>query len=192
MIIPPWTISGVLPPYLGGSAADRALASPYRATILDVVRRFATTERRKEILRGLVRLRAALIGHGIAEGFQWLDGSFVERKHGGGEPGDIDVVTFHRRPNGIDDRGFDELMNANLDLFHPRRSKARYDCDAYYVDLSLEPESVVASATYWFNLFSHRRITSEWKGMVQVPLDSPAEDAEALALLTRSEVWGSW
>lgn len=38
--------------------------------MLDIVQRFAITERRKEILRGLLRLRADLIRLGIVDGFQ--------------------------------------------------------------------------------------------------------------------------
>lgn len=107
----------------------------------------------------------------------------MERKQGGEEPGDIDVVTFHRRPLEMTDAALNVLMMDNLNIFHPKRSKITYDCGAYYVDLGLEPEDVVTRTRYWFNPFSHRRITSEWKGMVQVPLNSPENDAAALTHL---------
>jgi hypothetical protein len=61
--------------------------------------------------------------------------------------------------------------------------KAKYYCDMNFVDFSLAPEFIVASTHYWFGLFSHRRVTAEWKGLVQVPLHSPNEDAAATKIL---------
>jgi hypothetical protein len=58
-----------------------------------------------------------------------------------------------------------------------------YRCEAFFVDLSLPGEVIVPQVAYWFGLFSHRRTTFEWKGLVQVPLDTPAEDADAEAIV---------
>jgi hypothetical protein len=35
---------------------------------------------------------------------------------------------------------------------------------------------------YWFGLFSHRRATQQWKGMLELPLGSLAEDHEVANL----------
>jgi hypothetical protein len=43
--------------------------------------------------------------------------------------------------------------------------------------------NIVAQARYWYGLFSHRRVTGEWKGMLEVPLQVTTADAAAEALL---------
>src|SRR5580692_10607499 len=95
--LPPFISSGVLPPHLAGAASphDR---SPYEATPAEVVARFATSGPRRVILRGYLDYRAALREAGFAEGYQWLDGSFVEdvERTEGRPPNDVDVVTFYR------------------------------------------------------------------------------------------------
>jgi hypothetical protein len=100
MAIPSFSVDGLLPPYLGASPGeDRALMSPYSTTTADLVAHFATSLRRIEILTGLLEYRTALHGFGFVRGFQWIDGSFVERvEDQGRDPGDVDIVTFFRRP----------------------------------------------------------------------------------------------
>ena len=53
MPVPAFTIDGVIPPYTGANGPGGASQqmTPYEATPLEVVQRFATTERRREILR---------------------------------------------------------------------------------------------------------------------------------------------
>jgi hypothetical protein len=65
-----------------------------------LVQRFAASRERLDILRGLLEYRAALGAIGIVQGFQWLDGSFVEDVEvtKGRPPSDIDVVTLAYRP----------------------------------------------------------------------------------------------
>src|SRR5262249_47251536 len=87
-------ILNVLPPHLGDPRAINDL-SPFPCTALELCQRFATTPARKQILNGFLDLRAALAALGI-QGFQWLDGSFVEdlEDQAGRDPGDMDVVTL--------------------------------------------------------------------------------------------------
>src|SRR5262245_49215124 len=99
MPIPPFDgILNVLPPHLGAPGMVLDL-SPYRCTVAEVCDRFAISPARKRILDGLLKLRAELFALGI-EGFQWLDGSFVEdiEAQEGRDPGDMDVVTFVANP----------------------------------------------------------------------------------------------
>src|SRR5437660_55494 len=101
-MIPNFDLSGVLPPYVGPSPAESgAFMSPYEASIVEMVDKFATSPERKAILIGLLRYRDALATAGIVDGFQWLDGSFLENieEREGRPPGDIDIVTFLHRPD---------------------------------------------------------------------------------------------
>ena len=63
-------------------------------------------------------------------------------------------------------------------------SLARSDHWYHWVDLSVPaPLYHVDQTRYWFGLFSHRRATQQWKGMLELPLGSLAEDHEAANLL---------
>jgi hypothetical protein len=149
-----------------------------------VVGRYATSPRRAKILRGLLNYRQALLGLGFVSGFQWLNGSFTEDLPTPREPVDIDVVSFMRRPAAAsDDVAFRVLVMANPWLVDSQRTKAAYDCDAYSIDLSNPPETLVDDTNYWLAVFAHRR-TGEWKGLVHVKLNTPADETRAGGILT--------
>jgi hypothetical protein len=118
---------------------------------------------------------------GLDNGFQWVDGSFLEnieliqRR----DPGDIDMVTFYHLPDG---QTQESLALAHRDLFYPRQSKERFHVDGYFVHLlPTTPETLIQKATYWYSLWSHRR-DSLWKGYLQVDL-APEDDTAAKASL---------
>ncbi len=182
-LIPQFDLSKVLPPFTGDDVTISRSMSPYRAHITDLVRRFNFTPERIEILRGLLEYRSVLHELGIQEGFQWVDGSFVEDVEAlrNCPPGDIDVITFFHRPTHGKVE-WEEWFKEHGKIFDTTFTKPRYKCDAYSVDLDTSPENVVNSTRYWFGLFSHQRDTSLWKGMVQLPL-SIVHDEDALALL---------
>jgi hypothetical protein len=183
-MIPPFNQSGVLPP-LVGQAHDPGMRSPYPASMVEIVNRFATSAPRRAILRGLVAYRAELRAIGIDRGFQWLDGSYVEDVEATRlrSPADIDLVTFARRPAGTElNDAWATLLERRCDLFSPREAKLKFRCDAYFVDLgTVEVEWLVMRATYWASLFSHRRDTHLWKGMLQVDL---ADDSDLTTLFS--------
>ena len=176
MGIPLFTIDGILPPFTGtGPGDDPSLMSPYGADAAEVVRRFYTTAQRRQILEGWLDHRIALRGIGIASGFQWLDGSFLEEK----EPNDLDIVCFLRLPEEVKtDAERLALLNENLALFDCSAVKGAYSLDAFFIDLNGSPEALVSLSRYFLQLFSHQRETFLWKGMIQVPLED-ANDAEA-------------
>jgi hypothetical protein len=180
--IPPFTISGVLPPYLGADATVPALMCPYETTLVRIASKLCKSNERKAIFRGFLRYRQSLAAIGYVNGFQWLSGSFmedivtVEKRH----PNDIDVVTFAPRPVAPAD--WAAFFNANIALLHPARVKAAFKCDSYFVDLSLAPAVVVERTRYWFGLYSHRR-TGLWKGLLQIPLQVTQDDADASKLV---------
>ena len=98
--IPTWTADGVLPP-INASHPVSPMRSPYVVSLTDYVLRFGDTAERRTILEGFLRYRAALHAAGLVQGFQWLDGSFLEHIEltEGRAPNDIDVVTFYRLPS---------------------------------------------------------------------------------------------
>lgn len=179
-MIPAFTAAGLLPPFVG-DPADVRQRSPYPTRLRDIIRRFATSAKRCEILHGWLAHRAALHSLGFIDGFQWADGSFCEQL-AGREPNDVDVVTFFVQPSGIDLRG---LATTHPEVFHPLLSKGQYHCDAYFVTLHggrfAEPRLV----SYWYSLFSHRRHDLAWKGILQVPL-APMDDADAIDALNQA------
>lgn len=186
-MIPSLSESGVLPPFdPAKNAIDVSAMAPYRTTLLEVAKRFATTPPRVAILKGLIAYRAELRAAGIAIGFQWIDGSFVEdvERNRQRPPEDIDVITFAERPNNtVDLPDWIEFVNDRPNLFDPGITKNMYRCDAYYVDLALPPMILVSSSRYWFGLFSHQRETFLWKGLLEVPLQD--DDIEAIRYLNQ-------
>lgn len=181
-MIPSFNVSGVLPPFVGENPTNPASMSPYETSMTAMVRRFATTVERIDILRGLIGYRDALRTLGIREGFQWIDGSFVEQVEDtrGRPPADIDLVTFAHRP-GVTAEQWRALVQDHRDLFSLSSVKQQYKCDAYFVDVDKDPLLVVNDTRYWFGLFSHQRATALWKGMLLIPLQS--DDDAACQLL---------
>lgn len=181
--IPDWNSQGLVPPIQPGASGHSLDRSPYEASSLDVVARFATTIERCAILTGWLAYRKALYESGLESGFQWLDGSFledVESKDVPRVPGDVDVVTFFELPEGLSQVEYDEK---HAELFNPKAMKAAYFVDAYGVQLgyALDGE-LVSEIAYWYSLWSHRKLDHVWKGFVQVEL-SPLTDSTAIARL---------
>ena len=192
-MIPGFGLGDVLPPFMGTDVVDAFLPrSPYPATIEELTDRFCTSGERADILDGFLDFRQELRREGFIEGFQWIDGSFVENceRVKGRPPGDVDVVSVLYRPGvhlGHDDWLY--FVNSRLaTLFDPDWTKARFRCDAYFIDLDAEPSIIADLAAYWVGLFSHQRDSFRWKGMVQVPFDH--DDAPARHLIAgRRAAW---
>ena len=118
--------------------------------------------------------RGALHQYGISEGFQWINGSFVENIEGRApdhrQPKDIDVVTFfYKREDTREDYPV---------LFNPSTTQLNFNVDAYGVELGVPLDMGSAALIgFWHGLWSHRR-DHVWKGFIQVALD-PGEDPPA-------------
>jgi hypothetical protein len=182
--IPAWTAAGVIPPVssVGPSSAER---SPYLVSLSEFVLRFGLSPRRKQILNGFLQYRNRFHSAGVTEGFQWLDGSFLENIEltESRDPNDLDVVTFYSLPTGVTQQ---QMLSLAPDLFPSsaigRASlKTSYFVDAYEVSLRLRTSSLIQQSTYWYSMWSHRRDQS-WKGYLQIDLD-PGEDALAASHL---------
>jgi hypothetical protein len=170
----------VLPPHLGDPTKSGDL-SPYRCSIIDLCHKFAISKERKEILLGLVHFRLKMVQHGVHQGFQWIDGSFVENIEVSENrpPNDIDVVTFY---GGISVQAQTTLATNFPEFSKPSISKQTYKIDHYAVDYSYMPDFTVEITRYWIQLFTHNR-NGIWKGIIRLPLNTPAEDQQALLYL---------
>ena len=185
MPIPTFDHNEVLPPHLGDPRQPNEL-TPFPVTSEEVSQRFATSPERKAILAGWLEFRGELARIGITQGFQWLDGSFLENVEVSERraPNDLDVVTFYHLPAGLTVNDLLALLRAQLpEFFIPRQCKARFKVDHYGVHLGASGASLVENTRYWSALFSHRR-DGVWKGMLRVELDTPASDIAALGIAT--------
>jgi len=166
--IPEWNALGLLPP-LDPELPTSPQRSPYPVSLLDVVMRFSTSPERRRVLAGFLGYRATLHRMGVCQGFQWLDGSFLEdvetleRR----SPRDMDVVTFLRTPADFTPTEDDIVVLDN--------AKVQFHVDAYFVELDeLSPDVVVAQSAYWYSMWSHRR-NQAWKGFLQIDLAATAD-----------------
>lgn len=182
--IPSWTAEGVLPPLDAANPVSPTRA-PYPVTLIDLVARFATSPERCAVLRGLLSYRAALHANGYVEGFQWLDGSFMENVETieARAPRDIDVVSFVHTPLAASPAAADAAA-----LDHDV-AKDRFSVDGYFLELdAVPPRELTFWAAYWYSLWAHRR-NQAWKGFLQVE-PRPDEDAVAAAWLAQNAVGG--
>lgn len=185
-MIPNWTLSGILPPVRPGAPGHHPDRSPYITTMAAVVERFATSAARRTILRGLLNYRTEFRLRSVQQGFQWLNGSFMEHKEIllDAAPKDIDVVTFFKLPEATDQRKF---LTDNMDLFEPEAAKAEYKVDAYpFVIGEILTAEDVRQICYWYSMWSHRR-SGLWKGFLQVEF-SQEDDNLAVGLLEEIEM----
>ena len=181
--IPAWNNAGLLPPIRPAASGDSLDRSPYAVNLVELLDHFSSmsSPERVAILDGFLKFREALHKAGIVNGFQWLDGSFLEQVEflERRPPRDMDVVTFFHPPDGHDQRS---LSLGNPLLFDQKGLKTSYMMDAYFFVLGNPTEAVqVKKISYWYSMWSHRR-DGVWKGFVQVDLD-PTQDIEASAIL---------
>ncbi len=174
-------ILNVLPPH-AGDPRKREDLSPYACTVAELCDRFATSTKRKQILDGFLKFRAELFALGI-QGFQWLDGSFLEdiETRDGRDPKDIDAITFVADPPTPADLKT-RVIDPQPDLWVPSQTKAKYFVDHYLVSIGSLPVNIVEDTKYWYALFSHRR-DGIWKGMLEVKLTDKADDDAARVVL---------
>lgn len=179
MSFPKWTFAGVLPPIRPGKPGHDPDRSPYQTSLGEFVTQMGYTSKRLQLLEGFLNYRAELHKLGLKNGFQWIDGSFLEQievteKR---DPGDIDVVTFFRPPAGID---IAMALENRKDLSVKDDAKRTYFVDPYFMTLGLPLESWNTKLTsYWYSMWSHRR-DGLWKGFLQIELN-PASDADVRA-----------
>jgi hypothetical protein len=181
--IPEFDHNLVLPPHLG-DPTNRSHLSPYPCTTLDLCQRLGTTPERREILSRFLDFRDRLRNEGLKNGFQWLDGSFLEdvETREKRAPNDIDVVTVYW---GYDIPFQMRLMTTFPEIANPDLSKINFSVDHYPFDAGYDPTLTLEYTRYWILLFSHNR-QGVWKGMLKIELDTPSDDAAARRELAKA------
>jgi hypothetical protein len=190
-MIPAWNMAGVIPPIRPnqlGSSNDR---SPYAANMRELIETYAFSLERARILEGFIQYRQEIYSAGVAQGFQWLNGSFMQAKEAtlGMPPSDIDVVTFFKLPASHTQITF---HSKNPDLFNSFIMKKKFLVDAYSHIIGKPLELYdVKMISYWYSMWSHRKNDNLWKGFVKVDLD-PTEEANLLLshLNDAKKFWG--
>lgn len=185
-MIPEWNAYGLLPPVLPGPGAHLPEnRSPYPAAVSELVERFGGSPARSAILQGFFDYRTALYAAGVTEGFQWLNGSLVERieQREGRPPNDADVVTFYYPPRSN--------TAEFLRLFDSAYTTPEFSVDAYGILLGypLNPERA-DRVGYWHSMWSFGR-DGVGKGFLRVAL-SPDADAIAVSELNRKAQREGW
>ena len=189
MVIPDWTSKAVIPMVRPVRPEEQALPenrSPFEATMTHVVERFAFTPQRARLIHNLIDYRNALYAAGITDGFQWINGSFVEHVETRPRPGkaprpdDIDIVTFYHLPG--------QQTPETDDLFRSSATRQRFNIDGYGIPLGVKfTADEVEAITYWYGMWSLRKDDHEPKGFVQVHLD-PHNDPDALRALNEMKL----
>jgi hypothetical protein len=143
VVIPSFDERGNLPPGI------------YSATWDEIMERFATTERREQLLDGLRAAIDSLRAAGCAR--VYLDGSFVTDKEA---PGDFDASW---EVSGVDAGALDPVL---LDFSNRRAAqKARYGEELFPAQAAAEP-----AGTVFLDYFQHDRTTGGAKGIVAIEL----------------------
>lgn len=190
-MIPVSTLQGILPPFIAGDPTLSTNMSPYRSTMKAFVERFGTSPERLTIISGLLDYRAALMACGFT-GFQWLCGSFVENVESirGRPPKDVDVVSIINRPPEFaeDEKWIEFIDGSNGALLDSQAMKKAHSCDAWVIDMNDPAIDVVNQTRFWYGLFSHQRMTSAWKGMVVVELNSQLDEEARNYMLPESSL----
>lgn len=185
-MIPKWNNAGVLPPIWPGEQGHSYKRSPYHVSISDVINSFAFSQSRREILKGFLNYRNALYQGGILQGFQWINGSFIENVEilENRAPNDLDVVTFFHLPHGMNQK---EMFQKHSYLFMTDRIKQQFKVDGYICLLG-EPMDTrhVQYISYWYSMWSHRR-NGLWKGFLQVGLSQNEDELAHKALELRGQ-----
>ena len=177
MTIPEWDPNRVLPPIHPdtpeGQEDDSLYRAPYAARLEEFITRFANTPQRVHLVERFLAYRAALHQWGVTEGFQWINGSFVENVEQGSNPRiprGINVVTFYYG-NG-NNAFYRHLLNADT-------ASQNFSADAYGIELERPLDTGTATLIgYLHGLWSHRKGDRIWKGFIQVDLE-PEEDPPA-------------
>lgn len=182
MPVPAFDHNLVLPPHLGDPTSPDQL-SPYPCSTAELCKAFGTSRERRAILSKFLDFRERLGAAGLTNGFQWLDGSFLEdiESRENRPPGDLDAVTVYW---GYDLAFQTRLSAAFPEFANPMLCRSAYLLHHFPIDASHTPEATLEASRYWILLFSHNRL-GNWKGMLKIDLNTPMEDAAARQELAR-------
>lgn len=178
MSIPGYNSQGVIPPH-NGDATDMHTCSPYPATTVELCAIFGNTPERRTILQGFLKMRALMTQLELTEGFQWVDGRFVEKDRGRRpDPEHLQVVTFYKLSDRFEDPQFSELADR---LRCPRYTLKHFRVHHDIVNLGWELMHIINHTRFHAGQLSHQKDTGIWKGMLQIALNTPEDDGRAVA-----------
>ena len=152
----------------------------------EATRRLTDTPRGHDRARSVLAYRETLALLGFKQGFQWLLVPAGGRAATVPEHAtDVDVVTFCRRPLSVTtDSAWRAFVDMNQPLLDPNRVWAGFGCRAYFADLGLPPEAVIAQALLWFDVLMRQRGELGLE-LLEVPLGA-ADDSAAARMVTWS------
>ncbi len=184
MAIPNFNNQGLLPPH-NGNPADMSGSSPYPATTVELCNKFGTTAERREILKGFLQLRDLMRQLEVLEGFQWVNGRFMEQDIGKRKtPDHIQVVTFYKPSPLVRHPDYAELVKP---LKNTKATRDRFLVDHSIVNLEMTVEKIINHTRHYAGLLSHESESGTWKGLLRIELNTAADDHEAMRRLTERE-----
>ena len=180
MPIPDLTKTGVLPPHHGsqnGGPVRKTDLSPFPATTLELCQKFGDTPERRVILRGYLQFRARLTDLQVVNGFQWVDGHFLEdyEKRSRKAPDHIRVVTFCYPSAMVSDPHYARLSEP---LKKGRDTRATFHVDHSLIPLNWPTQDIIEATRFQSAILSHSD-NGVWKGYVRINLNTLPEDAAA-------------
>jgi hypothetical protein len=184
MPLPDFDHNHVLPPFINESPGNPANHSPYVCSINEFCEKFATTPTRIHLLKNFVKFRIKIHDSKITEGFQWVDGSFLENKEKALDqnPNDIDVATFFQ----VTSPDTEQKVKTDFpDFSHRKLAKDNYKLDHLLIHIpALNPYDLIRSTNFISKLFSYSR-RGVFKGLVEIHLNTIDEDIAALEYLEK-------
>lgn len=180
MSIPEFNHNFVIPPFINGDPGFSSNHSPYKSNILEFCEKFSFSKERVEILKKFVDFRIE-VNKLNTQGYQWVDGSFVEQKELSQKqpPKDIDIATFvllHHKDSSEVNAIFPDFLNR-------KKLKEIYKVDHMLVALNgLNHFQIIEQTNFLSKLFSTSR-TGVAKGIVRIELNTPELDLQAKEFL---------
>ncbi len=179
---------GVLPPHNGhrnGGPVRQTDLSPFPATTLELCQKFGTTPERRVILRGYLQMRARLSDLQIVNGFQWVDGHFLEdyEKRTRKSPDHIRVVTFCHPSQLISDPNYARLFQP---LKKCSDTRAAFHVEHSLIPLDWPANDIIEATRFQSAMLSHSD-NGVWKGYVRINLNTPQDDTAAVEHLAEQE-----
>ena len=180
--------NGVLPPHHGsrnGGPVSKADLSPFPATTLELCQRFSDTPERRVILRGFLHLRQRLADLQIVDGFQWVDGHFLEdyEKRTRRAPEHICVVTFCRTSPILADPNYARLFQP---LTSRLVTRSTFCVNHNLIPLHWPAHDIIEATRMQSAMLSHSD-DGVWKGYVRIALNTPEDDTAALQHLAEKD-----
>jgi len=134
------------------------------------------------ILKGFLQMRQRLADLQVVEGFQWVDGHFLEdcEKRTRKSPEHIRVVTFCRPSSLLADPNYSRLFDP---LKSCQATRAEFCVDHGLVPLHWPTTDIIEATRFQSAMLSHSD-EGVWKGHIRISLNTPDDDAAALEHLT--------